>query len=586
MLKKINFMCHAILPLVYEDSLSYYELLCKVVHKVNEIIDSNEELKNEMAGFYRDYETDVEQAVKVTLDRMVEDGTFDTIINRIVSKGVIPSETKNAFISSANYAPYEIYEVLKTYVDNTDKFYYEHNGGRGIVGYDYDATHNVFTPGDVLCKKVGGEYKYPIVCCELVELGMMGVPFERCRVNTGNTLAVNGDGVIAGKLTGGENVPYGGGSNINLASNACKKYWGNSGNGTLYSAELAEMLNDAGLLHRISYPSFVELSPGDILFYTIPEASDKWNGIGHVDVFLGWSGNNMIVITTDNNDESPAIRYQQNPATGTMASRLKWYARLPKPGNPHFSNNVTTYYGAYPRTINTNATASFILPFDPNFSVEPNRVYSCIIHATELGGGGYINVQGYNSNNATIVANSIGQIYMHNQAQNIAKNTYYCLFRTGESVDGLDSVRISVSGGTGVVNAVVHNVAIYDKLINPGFVGNTEHAVVKNSGTAPCLLLAATDDDYVHFTIKNGFISFNGTVKNRTDHVIPAGTSVFKISEFKNSLMAEATTSMYFYCGSRMYRYNHVTGDITLETDLPIGATDKICAVVPLMKLN
>ena len=46
-----------VLPLVYDDSLSYYEVLCKVVNKINEIIENiddaviaiiNEELANFM----------------------------------------------------------------------------------------------------------------------------------------------------------------------------------------------------------------------------------------------------------------------------------------------------------------------------------------------------------------------------------------------------------------------------------------------------------------------------------------------------------------------------------------------------------
>lgn len=36
---KINYDCPKILPLVYDESLSYYEVLCKLVDKVNDVID-------------------------------------------------------------------------------------------------------------------------------------------------------------------------------------------------------------------------------------------------------------------------------------------------------------------------------------------------------------------------------------------------------------------------------------------------------------------------------------------------------------------------------------------------------------------
>lgn len=61
-LNTFKFWCQKVLPLVYDDSLSYYEVLCKVVDYINKLIgDSNsmiekvnknssdiEQLKNEM----------------------------------------------------------------------------------------------------------------------------------------------------------------------------------------------------------------------------------------------------------------------------------------------------------------------------------------------------------------------------------------------------------------------------------------------------------------------------------------------------------------------------------------------------------
>lgn len=39
MIEKLRIWCHKILPLVYDDSLSYYEVLCKLTGKVNEVIN-------------------------------------------------------------------------------------------------------------------------------------------------------------------------------------------------------------------------------------------------------------------------------------------------------------------------------------------------------------------------------------------------------------------------------------------------------------------------------------------------------------------------------------------------------------------
>lgn len=40
MIDKLKYWCYNILPLVYDDSLSFNEFLCKVNAKLNEVIDS------------------------------------------------------------------------------------------------------------------------------------------------------------------------------------------------------------------------------------------------------------------------------------------------------------------------------------------------------------------------------------------------------------------------------------------------------------------------------------------------------------------------------------------------------------------
>ena len=66
-LKHFRFWCEKVLPLVYDDSLSYYEVVCKCVDYINRLIDSDKEiladvnqLKNELAVVQKwigDYDT-------------------------------------------------------------------------------------------------------------------------------------------------------------------------------------------------------------------------------------------------------------------------------------------------------------------------------------------------------------------------------------------------------------------------------------------------------------------------------------------------------------------------------------------------
>lgn len=53
-LPTFKFWCQKVLPLVYDDSLSYYELLCKVVDYINNLINDQKELSDELINLQRE----------------------------------------------------------------------------------------------------------------------------------------------------------------------------------------------------------------------------------------------------------------------------------------------------------------------------------------------------------------------------------------------------------------------------------------------------------------------------------------------------------------------------------------------------
>lgn len=71
---RLRYWCQLVLPAVYDDSLSYYELLNKVVHKLNEVISSN----NQLAGITADNVEDIEQLKK---DVALLESEFEKIKN-------------------------------------------------------------------------------------------------------------------------------------------------------------------------------------------------------------------------------------------------------------------------------------------------------------------------------------------------------------------------------------------------------------------------------------------------------------------------------------------------------------------------
>lgn len=72
MLHKLHPYCQKVLPLVYDNSLSYYEVLCKIVDKINEMI-------NVFGG-------NVDSAVEAKIDSMMESGELETIIANTATK--------------------------------------------------------------------------------------------------------------------------------------------------------------------------------------------------------------------------------------------------------------------------------------------------------------------------------------------------------------------------------------------------------------------------------------------------------------------------------------------------------------------
>ena len=76
--------CHKVLPLVYDDALSYYEVLCKYTEKLNEVIDLCNSLTDEILAEAKAYtdakiaETFEEVNQKIReLEQLIEDTTRD-----------------------------------------------------------------------------------------------------------------------------------------------------------------------------------------------------------------------------------------------------------------------------------------------------------------------------------------------------------------------------------------------------------------------------------------------------------------------------------------------------------------------------
>ena len=99
-LKPFRFWCQKVLPLVYDDSLSYYELLCKVVDYLNKTMEDVDTLHTDvenlhdayeqLQGYVNDYfdNLDVQEEINNKLDEMVTSGVLVQILSPTIADEV------------------------------------------------------------------------------------------------------------------------------------------------------------------------------------------------------------------------------------------------------------------------------------------------------------------------------------------------------------------------------------------------------------------------------------------------------------------------------------------------------------------
>lgn len=125
-LKYFKFWCYKVLPLVYDDSLSYYEVLCKVVKYINELIEQDRIFGEELDALRTDMNT-VQEWINNFSTSYAEKIIRDYIATMIFVE-----------ISDAGYIIYYIPENWKDITFNTtglDVVIPETDYGRLVLSY-------------------------------------------------------------------------------------------------------------------------------------------------------------------------------------------------------------------------------------------------------------------------------------------------------------------------------------------------------------------------------------------------------------------------------------------------------------------
>lgn len=133
-IKRLKYWCYKVLPLVYDESLSYYEVLCKVVTKLNEVIETSNKQGDEIK--------ELQEAVN-TLQEWVDN--FDTsyaeeIIKEYLAKMIYVHISDDGYV--VYYIPDEWDDIIfrTTGYDISNAELYE----MGNVG-DYEYGHLVLS---------------------------------------------------------------------------------------------------------------------------------------------------------------------------------------------------------------------------------------------------------------------------------------------------------------------------------------------------------------------------------------------------------------------------------------------------------
>ena len=114
---KLRFWCQMVLPLVYDDSLSYMELLNKVINYLNNCIqdvgncETNIELLLDAFESLQDYVNemveDISPEIESVIDQMIENGDFTEILTDALNTVVAPEYDEETTYLQYEYVLYE-----------------------------------------------------------------------------------------------------------------------------------------------------------------------------------------------------------------------------------------------------------------------------------------------------------------------------------------------------------------------------------------------------------------------------------------------------------------------------------------------
>ena len=151
-LQPFRYWCQKVLPLVYDDSLTYYELLCKVVDYLNKTMSDVETLHGDVTNLHTAYvelqsyvnnyfsTLDVQEEIDNKLDELVNDGTLSKLLIPIIGSDSYPT-----FVDSVD----KMTNTKLVYVLSTNGHIYYYNSVWVDSGLVY-GSFGSYTPSNIV----------------------------------------------------------------------------------------------------------------------------------------------------------------------------------------------------------------------------------------------------------------------------------------------------------------------------------------------------------------------------------------------------------------------------------------------------
>lgn len=449
---KFRFWCQKVLPLVYDDSLSYYELLCKVVDYLNKYGEDLGLLADEYKAlvewvnhyFEQNLEPIIQQYVDEWLDdhpeatTTVQDGSItvekfhNTVVDETLTESGHPADAKvvgDMLIPTSaemdkqlddptfvfGQGSNAIFACAATWLKNNDKLYY---GNADLCNSFYvDADGNVI-PAYEPKPGIEIEGRFPLDCMAFVDMCLRGIGFEDS---------------MYGNQSNQSRYPC---TSLKWSSkqfNMYAKVWDNT-------LEIAPVIKDndsywtpTNDYHRVltwQYARFLRdhdlyvplrgvtnlkmkqcLRVGDILWFGNPENSEyagHFDGIYHCAIFMGWNKDQCMILDCNGIDANATVSIRH--ATGAHSSAyLMGYSRIPlgttgttgmesgidlRISNGAFSGYASTQEKVYLKTKTRKFnTYKFTVSYMYFSAVDATRAFPSI-----LWGASYLNVNRLTAN--------------------------------------------------------------------------------------------------------------------------------------------------------------------------------------------